>query len=172
MSKFVPLVATCFALSTVSAFAQKAPATNTFVAEVAAGSTAEVEAGRLAETKANNKSVKDFGATMVKDHTKAGEDLTAALKKDNKPAPAKALSKDGRELVDKLTKASTAQFDRMYVDAMVEDHKKDVAAFEAYAKSGDDPQIKAFAEQTLPVLKHHYQMIQSIQANNMKSTSR
>jgi putative membrane protein len=142
-----------------------------FAMKAAAGGMAEVQAGQLASTKATDKSVKSFGKQMVKDHGKANKELMAILKKENKDAPTD-LDADGKSLMDKLNAANGADFDKTYVDAMVEDHDKDVQEFSDYAKSGDDKQLKAFAKKTLPVIKHHDSMIHSIQKKMEKSAQR
>lgn len=67
-----------------------------------------------------------------------------------------------KEVMEKLSKLKGAEFDREYVKAMVEDHEKDVAAFEATSKGAVDADVKAFATKTLPTLKEHLQMIREI----------
>jgi uncharacterized protein (DUF305 family) len=69
--------------------------------------------------------------------------------------------------VNKLTKLSGAEFDREYVKAMVEDHEKDVKAFELQSQGGADEEVKNFAAKTLPVLQRHLQMAREMQ-NKMK----
>jgi hypothetical protein len=46
--------------------------------------------------------------------------------------------------------------------AMLKDHMKDASAFEGVAKNAKDPDVKAFAQQTLPVIKAHLAKIKSI----------
>lgn len=46
-------------------------------------------------------------------------------------------------------------------------HEKDVAAFDAVAKNATDVDVKAFAAETVPTLKHHLQMIRDM-AKSMK----
>jgi putative membrane protein len=41
-------------------------------------------------------------------------------------------------------------------------HKDAVSLFERYAKGGDDPDLKSWAGKTLPTLKHHLEMAQSL----------
>jgi putative membrane protein len=41
-------------------------------------------------------------------------------------------------------------------------HKDAVALFEAYAKSGDDPELKSWAAKTLPHLKEHLSMAEKL----------
>ena len=54
------------------------------------------------------------------------------------------------------------EFDREYARMMVEDHQKDIAAFEREASSGSDPDVKAFAMETLPTLRAHLQAAQTL----------
>jgi len=51
----------------------------------------------------------------------------------------------------------------------VEDHNKDISEFEKEAKKAKDPDVKAFAEQTLPTLKHHLMMANRLNAAEKKS---
>src|SRR3954471_15428335 len=48
---------------------------STFVMEAAAGGMEEVELGNVAQQQATNQRVKDFGAMMVRDHSKANDEL-------------------------------------------------------------------------------------------------
>jgi putative membrane protein len=41
---------------------------------------------------------------------------------------------------------------------MVKDHEKDVKEFERESTSGKDPDLKAFADRTLPTLQDHLKM--------------
>jgi putative membrane protein len=47
---------------------------------------------------------------------------------------------------------------------MVDDHEEDVAEFQSQAEKSADPDVKAFAAKTLPVLKRHLESIQTIDA--------
>ena len=53
-------------------------------------------------------------------------------------------------------------FDQSYDQAQVKGHKDAVALFEAYAKSGDDPELKSWAAKTLPHLKEHLSMAEKL----------
>ena len=98
---------------------------------------------------------------MVSDHSKANAELKklAATKGITLPAEMNAEQKAER---DKLAKLSGPEFDREYMALMVEDHDKDVAAFQEEAKDGSDPEIKSFAAKTLPTLQEHQRMSKEI----------
>jgi putative membrane protein len=134
-----------------------------FLKEGATGGKAEVEMGRLAVQRGGSQAVKDFGQQMVTDHSKVNAEL-AQLAAGKSVALPDALSSEQQSMLDKLSKLSGAEFDKQYVDAMVDDHEKDVKAFQNEANSGADPDVKAFAARTLPTLQHHLEMIKGIKS--------
>jgi putative membrane protein len=54
------------------------------------------------------------------------------------------------------------QFDQAYLSDMVRDHIQTVNEFETASQSLSDPNLKKFAEKTLPTLKKHTQMAQEL----------
>jgi putative membrane protein len=133
-----------------------------FMKHAAEGGMEEVELGKAASTRAQNPEVKKFAQMMVADHGKANEELMALAKKKNITLPTDPGSKKAD--VDKMNGLKGADFDREYVDMMVDDHEADVTDFERQANNGSDPDVKAFAAKTLPVLKKHLEAIKAIQA--------
>ncbi len=138
-------------------------ATKDFVADAATGGMMEVELGNLAQQKAKSQQVKDFGKMMVDDHTAANNNLKDIASKKNIEVPA-SITDDQKKDIDKLSKKSGADFDKAYVDMMVEDHKKDIAAFKKATGALGDNDIKNFATNTLPTLQKHLDAIQSIKS--------
>jgi len=134
-----------------------------FMEKAAAGGMAEVELGQLAQQKAYSDQVKQFGARMAQDHSKANEELKQLATSKGVQVPA-SLDKDAQKDKAKLEKLSGADFDREYMKMMVDDHKDDVSAFEKTAKSGKDPELKSFAAKTLPTLQEHKQLAQTTYA--------
>lgn len=133
-----------------------------FMNQAAPGGMAEVELGRLAASQGMSKEVKTFGQKMVEDHSKANQELMQVAQQ-KKVKLSSDLMPAHQETMEKLSKLRGAEFDRAYVRAMVEDHEKDVAAFDATAKNGVDADVKAFAAKTLPTLRMHLEMIREIQ---------
>jgi len=102
--------------------------TKAFIADAATGGMMEVELGKLAEEKAKRQSIKDFGKMMVDDHTKINNDLKDIVSKKDIDLPA-GITADQTKEIDKLSKKSGADFDKAYVDMMVDDHKKRYRCF-------------------------------------------
>jgi putative membrane protein len=63
-----------------------------------------------------------------------------------------------------MQQLSGAEFDQAYMDEMVKDHEKDIAAFEQQAQAGQDPELRAFAEEALPTLREHLELAKEIQS--------
>lgn len=164
---YKPLALFLFAAVPFSAHASPAPTASDFVTHAEIGGQMEVQAGSIAEEKGHAASVKKFGKQMVQDHTKLNEKLDAAIAKSNNQAlPKKApLDQKAQTLLRQFQSASAKDFDRVYIDAMVVAHKEDIAEFESYAASGDDPVIRASAQKALPILKEHLTMAEQIQKN-------
>ena len=132
-----------------------------FATDAANGGMAEVAVAKVAEGKAVNQKVKDFAAMMVKDHSKANDELMAIAKAKNITLPAAPSEDKQKELAD-LSAKSASDFDKAYVDAMVDGHQKTVTLFEDAAKNCKDAELKAFATNTLPIIKGHLAEIEAI----------
>lgn len=132
-----------------------------FAEEAAKGGLLEVQLGELATEQAKSEEVVDFGQRMVEDHGAANEQLKAIAEAKGITLP-DSLDQDQQHTLDELSKLSGEEFDRTYMDEMVKDHEVDVAAFRLQAESGEDPDLRAFAEETLPTLEEHLSLAQEI----------
>lgn len=130
-----------------------------FMQKAAGGGLAEVELGKLAQQKAMHAEVKQFANRMVEDHAKANAKLEKIASANNVQLPA-GVDKKTRKEMDKLSKLIGGDFDREYMKHMVKDHKEDVEDFRKEAKSHEDSEVKAFAQETLPTLEEHLAMAQ------------
>jgi putative membrane protein len=139
----------------------KAMSDQHFVTDIANVNMAEVELGRLATDKASNDQVKKFGQQMADDHTKAGDELKTLAQQKNVTLPTELDAKH-KALRDRLTKMSGEGFDRAYMQAMVSGHRQALNTFRMEAKSGKDPEIKQWAEKTLPTIEAHLKQAQEV----------
>lgn len=138
-----------------------------FVKAAARGGMAEVAFGELAQAKASSAEVRDFGRRMTEDHSRANERLKA-LATQNKVRSPTGLDAKLSAAREKLQNASGPAFDRIYINGQVRDHKKMVALLEKEVSEGKNPDIKAFAADTLPSVRTHLQLAQALQAQLKK----
>ncbi len=132
-----------------------------FAVAAAVGGKTEVELGQLAQKNAAAASVKDFGNMMVRDHSAAGDKLKALAMEKGITLP-DSLDESGIKIKKKLSAKTGKDFDEAYVDDMIEDHQQDIKEFEGAIATLKDPDLKAFATNTLPALKMHLAAIQKI----------
>jgi putative membrane protein len=143
-----------------------------FIRKAAEGGMAEVELGQLANQKAYSQDVKQFGERMVTDHSQANDQLKQIAQQKGVTLPSTLNSKDAA-LKSRLEQLSGTEFDRVYMQHMVQDHKKDVNEFQAEANNGRDSDVKNFASQTAPKLQEHLSLAEQIAAKTgSSSTSR
>lgn len=132
-----------------------------FAVEVASSGMTEVQLGELAQQKASSQKVKDYGAMMVRDHSKANDELKSIAAKKNITLPP-APGEDHMDHIKKLSEKSGKEFDKDYMKMMVDDHKDNIDAFEKCSKDGKDADLKAFADKTLPTLRKHHEEAKKI----------
>jgi putative membrane protein len=142
-----------------------------FVEDIGIAGMAEVELGRMAMERAASAEVKQFGDMMVRDHSKAGEELKHVAMKHSIPVPS-ALDSEHEELKTKLSNLRGAEFDREYMSAMVQGHQDVVDRLQTRAsedrfgdnqgavkpESSDNPaeaDINAWSAMALPTVRHH-----------------
>lgn len=131
-----------------------------FFKKAAQGGMAEVTLGQLAVDKAESEAVKNFGQRMVTDHGKASPELKDLATAENVTLPTE-MDAEAKAVQKKLSTLSGPEFDKAYVEEMLKGHKKDISAFEKQAQQGKDPEVKNWAEKTLPTLREHYSLAQT-----------
>src|SRR5689334_3273382 len=141
-----------------------------FIMDAAMGGMMEVELGRVAAQQGTSDAVKQFGQRMVDDHSKANEELMTLAASKGITLPT-TLDDKHREQVTKLSAMTGAEFDRAYSKGMLSDHNKDVSEFEKESTKGTDPDLKAFAANTLPTLQQHQQMARALPGNESSGNS-
>ena len=125
-----------------------------FAVNAASGGMMEVQLGELAQQKARSQRVKDYGAMLVRDHSKANDELKSLASMKNVTLPP-APGEDHMDHIKDLSKKSGREFDKDYMKMMIDDHKKDISDFEDASKDAKDSDIKGFAAKTLPTLQMH-----------------
>ena len=160
-------LAAVLTITASAAFAAKSP--QDFITDAIQGDNSEIALGQVAQQNAADPQVKQFGQTLVADHTQAKEQATAVAKSLN-VTPPDGPAKEAVDEKTKLSKLSGAAFDKEFASYMVTDHQKDISEFqdEANAKNGPASDL---ATKQLPVLKKHLEMAQAIGTRDESATA-
>lgn len=130
-----------------------------FVVSALKGGMKEVQMGQLGAKRATNPEVKALAKMIVDDHSTANKELKGLAQKKGVTLP------PNKQMVvpDEGMSARTGNdFDKAFAQAMVDDHKADIAAFEKAAQSAADPDVKAWAAGKLPTLRAHLEKAQML----------
>jgi putative membrane protein len=147
--------------STGGTMSAMTPEDKEFVSDAGMDGLCEVQAGNLALQKASSADVKSFAQRMVTDHGTANTELGQLATTKGLALPTE-LGGDAKGMYDHLNGLSGAEFDKSYMQHMVEGHNKDVAEFEKISTTGGDSDLKAWAGAKLPTLQQHQQMAKDI----------
>jgi len=130
--------------------------------DIANAGMTEVELSKVAQTKATNPRLKSFADMMVTDHTKANDQLKQMAAAKNITLPAN-LSDASQKKLDNLNKKDAGKdFDKAYMDDMLDGHKNAVDKLTKGTTDLKDADLKNFATQTLPVVQMHQDSIKAI----------
>jgi len=129
-----------------------------FLRKAASGGLAEVQLGQLATQKGGAQDVKDFGQTMVTDHTELNGEMAPIADSLGVMLP-KKLTKEDQAEYEKLNGMSGDDFDKEYVSFMVKDHHQDLREFRTEAADTSDAALKNAADRGVKVIYAHMTMI-------------
>ena len=161
MRKQLTLTLTFVLLTASSLFAQKPAGDSGFAKNAAEGGMAEVDLGKIAAQKAARPDVKQFAQNMVNEHSKSNDELKSLAQKKH-IGLSNQLDANHNDERQKLEKLSGAEFDRMYMQIMVFEHRLALHQFEQEAKSGSDPDFRSFASRQLSSLHDHLNAAESM----------
>ncbi len=134
-----------------------------FASKVEMANEFELQAAELARSQARDPKVKEFAETLLKDHMQAGKDFQQAM--GGKSSGKVQLDKEHSNMLAELKQAKGEAFDQHFVQMMLKDHQKDAQLFDSFAQSGDDPNLKAFAQKTAPVIHAHLKTAESLNSS-------
>jgi putative membrane protein len=137
-------------------------ATTSFLVDAANGGLAEVKLSELAQQKGTNSGVKMFAGMMVNDHSGANATVKSLAAQRNVTLPS-VPGDDNQKKADDLSKKSGADFDKSYMNVMVDDHQKTIDLFEDAADDVNDAEVKTFIDNTLPKLRMHLDSARAVQ---------
>lgn len=125
----------------------------------------EIQSANIAQTNAESQRVKDYAAMMLRDHTTSSNELKSYVA-DRVMLPDSLPAADKKHM-DAMVKMKGKAFDNHYMKMMTDDHSKVISKFENASKTANDPQLKTWAEGTLPTLKMHLDSAKAIRGGKM-----
>jgi putative membrane protein len=139
----------------------------------------DIDLGKLAE-KSGTPAVKRFGETIVRDQQAADKELTSFAKKRGvAKIPAhvpeteadKADMKAQTDTMASIKKLKAAEFDRQYLQMMVDNRDKELARNEIAVAAVSDPDLKSMLENRRTTLQRHVDAARELQKGNAQASS-
>lgn len=121
----------------------------------------EIEVGNIAQKNALDQEVKDLGKSTVDDFSKMNTSLKTLAAEKNITIPMEVGKKSKKEIAE-ISERTGNIFDRAYTELMIKEHVKEIKAFEEAEKKASDPDIKAFASETLPMLRKQLAVVEEL----------
>ena len=115
----------------------------------------EANLGQLAQSVAASQAVKDYAQMLVTDHTKDFNQLYDIAHQANLTRPDAIDAEHTKAMIDPFQKLKGPAFDRRYIHEMIAGHTKAIATYKKEAADAQNPALKSYAQDTLPVLKKH-----------------
>ena len=137
----------------------------TFVEEAALGGLFEVRSAQLALEMQDDPQVKQIASMILEDHQKANQELEQIARGKGIAVP-QELSPRYQEMLTQLQNAHTDAFASSFQGLQEKAHEDAIRLFERQAREGQYPELKSFAERTLPALRKHLDHIQQLNPPN------
>jgi len=135
-----------------------------FVAAAAVADRFEIQGAKLALVRAGDAKLKEFARMMLTDHKAALQELEAAAKEAGVVMPTEpALDQShATKIVALEGRTDPADFDRAYRTDQMQAHQQAVTLLETYQRTGAKNSLRVWAAKTLPVVKKHLEMLNSM----------
>ena len=156
----------CLALVSVPALAQKtaAPMSNQkFVDFAAQTDMVEANLGQLAQEVGTTQAVKDYGKMLTADHTSDYQQLQTAAQQAGLKVPTAIDAEHDKAMVGPMHALKGAAFDKKFSHDMVVGHTQAIAIYQKEADEGQNPALKQYAQNALPVLQKHLDNAKALQ---------
>ena len=134
-----------------------------FITKAAQSDMTEIKTSQLALKRSQNSQVRQFAQEMIQQHTQSSSKLKPIAAQKGVMLP-KSLGAENQALYNKLSSLSGSRFDQAYMQGQAQAHAKTQTVYQKELQQGQDPDVKAFANQVLPVVTAHLHMAQGMVA--------
>lgn len=132
-----------------------------FIKKAASDGKAEVQVCQMALKRSDDPQLKQVAQRLLDDHTQANQQLEQIAQRENVSLPEQLMPEDQQKL-QKLQGKSGKAFDKEWIQTNLTDHRKDIKLFSMAGKKLDDQPTRQFAQNTLPKLKTHLQLVEQL----------
>jgi putative membrane protein len=127
------------------------------LAQIHQANLKEIAIGKIAEEKASTQEVRAYAGQLVKDHTMADQLVVAMAQKTG----ARLHESSREKTVDrKLSSASGAGFDSLFLRQTSSDHDKLIRSLQQEREDASDDDIEALIDKIMPILQQHHDLAQ------------
>ena len=151
------------AVSSTAPNANGTESTEALITGVTLSDMYQIQAGKIAEAKGQAQGVKDFGKTMVTDHTAMSNQMKHIFAATKTKIPAE-LGPRGKRMIDALNAAAPADFDRLYLEQQQTAQAAELTLLSAYAEGGESTDIKPAAAKFVSKVQAHLAKVHELQA--------
>ena len=131
------------------------PVDEAFARFAASSSLAEIEGARLVLKASKKSEVREYAEKLVREHMRAADALRRIAEKRGVILPSAPTGRHA-DLVTKLSGVAAPERDEAFLHRFgIDAHKETIALVERHLTEGKDPELRRFAEQTLPMLRDH-----------------
>ena len=150
------------------------PPTDAQIAMIAVtANSVDIDAAKMADQKTTNKAVKEFAATMVRDHGAVNTKATVLVKKlgvtPEESDTSKSLKSDGDKKMAQLMALTGAEFNKAYIDNEVSYHEAVIGVLNnTLIPNTQNAELKGLLESARPIFVSHLEHAKKLQASISK----
>ena len=133
-----------------------------FMMKAARINLAEIECAQLALKHGTGTQLKAFAERMLKDHRRLNDQLKEVAAKHNVTLPT-TLNAQQRQEAEQLSRLKGTAFDNAFANDMVTNHARATAKFKQEAKNVQDPRLRRWTDQAIPVLDEHLRLARKLE---------
>lgn len=130
-----------------------------FIKEAAADNQFEIQTSQYVAQQAQDPQVKQLAERLVQDHRRSQQQLQQIAQQLNMKLPDEFEQWQQAKL-QAMQQKHGQHLEMHFAFGQVGDHMTDILKYQYQAEHAQNPQLKQFAEQTIPILQEHLQMAQ------------
>jgi putative membrane protein len=148
------------------------PVDTYFVTQTSLGTPFQVDSGRLAVAKGGTQDIRAYADLMVSSHLAVNGALVTILERKAPVPPPTLLAAAYATMMSTLEDEAGRAFDRYYVRGQIDYQHANADLYRYEIDSGGDPDLRQFAQQTLPKIQDHLEMAERLGASALTGSNR